>query len=170
MNMNMRISSTRSLSSALAVSLVLLALGCGDDGGLARRYAVSGKVIYKGAPVNKGAISFVPTTAEGRGAAGQIEDGHYSLTTLDPGDGAIPGKYKVTLDDRQLDEAKLKAQADELGRRKGMKLSMIPQEYQAAALKKAKGVLPGKYQVASTSDVEVEVKPQSNRIDIELKD
>jgi hypothetical protein len=72
------------------------------------RYAVSGKVIYKGAPVKKGAINFVPTKPEGRGAAGQIADGYYSLTTLNPGDGAIPGKYKVMVDDRQQDEEKLK--------------------------------------------------------------
>jgi hypothetical protein len=159
----------RPLLPALAASLALLATGCGDDSGLDRRYAVSGKVTYKGAPVKTGAISFVPS-GDGRGAAGRIEDGYYTLTTLDPGDGAIPGKYKVTVDDRQLDEAKLKAQAEELGRQKGMKLSMIPQEYQAAALKQAKGVVPGKYQIPSTSDVEVEVKSQSNTIDIQLKD
>jgi hypothetical protein len=51
-----------------------------------------------------------------------------------------------------------------------MKLPMISQEFQAAALKNAKGVAPAKYQTNATSGVEVEVKAQANTIDIELKD
>jgi hypothetical protein len=47
---------------------------------------------------------------------------------------------------------------------------VIPQEIQAAAFKSAKGVVPGKYQIAETSDIEVEVKPEKNSIDIDLKD
>lgn len=153
----------------LALSGFLLP-GCGDDGGLESRYAVSGTVTYKGAPVKKGSINFVPVKPEGHPAAGTIVDGKYSLTTLNPGDGAIPGAYKVTVDDRELDQGKLKEAADAQAKKQGSQFSQIPQELQAKALKTAKGTLPGKYQLASTSDVEKEVKAQSNSIDVELKD
>jgi hypothetical protein len=64
----------------------------------------------------------------------------------------------------------MKAHAAELARKTRMKSSMIPPEFQAAALKNARGAVPGKYQIAATSDVEVEVKPGSNTLNIELKD
>ncbi len=171
MRSNRRIHVYRSLVSAFTAISFLTVMGCGsDDGGMQPRYAVSGKVTYKGEPVKHASISFVPNAPDGRGASGTVEDGYYSLTTLDPGDGALPGTYKVTVDDRQLDGDKLRAEADEKGRKKGVAIKAIPQELQAKALKGTKGILPGKYQVASTSDVEKEVKSQSNSIDIELKD
>lgn len=148
-----------------------MAAGCGDDGGLGTRYAVSGKVTYKGVPVKKASISFVSKEPEGRGAAGSVVDGYYSLTTLNPGDGALPGTYKVTVDDREVDMGKLQTDSDALAKKRGVgKFGSIPQELQAQASKAAKGSLPGKYQIASTSDVEKEVKAQSNTIDIDLKD
>jgi hypothetical protein len=160
----------RSLTSALVGASILLASGCGDDGGLEKRYGVSGTVRYKGEPVKKGTINFVPTKPDGHAATGNILDGNYSLTTLNPGDGAIPGTYKVTVDDRQLDAEKLKVEADAQSKKKGVTYNAIPQELQAKALKETKGTLPGKYQIAETSDVEKEVKAQSNKIDIELVD
>jgi hypothetical protein len=169
MNMNMINCIIRSLPSAFAVSLAFLAFGCGDDGGLGHLYSVSGKVSLNGQPVKKGVINFVPTTPEGHGATGMIEDGTYSLSTLNPGDGALPGKYKVTVDDRQLDMEKLRSQTEERARKKGVTIKAIPQELQAKALREAKGTIPGKYQVAETSDLEKEVQGRSNTIDIELK-
>ena len=71
------------LRAALVGSMGIVAcLGCGDDTGLSKRYSVSGKVTYKGEPVEKGRISFAPVGPDGRAAGGQIENGRYSLTTL----------------------------------------------------------------------------------------
>src|SRR5262245_19899763 len=67
MNINMSTCVIRSLPSAIAASLAFLTLGCGDDGGLGRRYAVSGKVAFNGQPVKRGVINFVPTMPEGHG-------------------------------------------------------------------------------------------------------
>ena len=67
----------------------LFVLGCSDDG-LGKRYQVTGKVTYKGAAVESGSISFVPEAPDGHGAAGQIKDGTYTLTTLGENDGALP--------------------------------------------------------------------------------
>jgi hypothetical protein len=155
---------------AAAASLGLLASGCGDGSGLEQRYAVSGKLTYKGEPVKSAVINFVPVGGGGRGATGKVEEGAYSLTTHDPDDGALPGKFKVTVDDRKPDEGLMKAKTADLAKKTKMLPGMVPQDIQAAALKKAKGILPGKYQIPSTSDVEVDVKPQTNTINIDLKD
>ncbi|MHC5539955.1 hypothetical protein ACYOEI_17180 [Singulisphaera rosea] len=156
-------------SSAALTASALLVGGCGDDG-LGTRYPVSGKVTYKGEAVKKANISFIPTSPDGRGATGPVEDGHYTLTTLSPGDGAFPGSYKVTVDDRQVDSGKVQAEANEQAKKKGLTYNAIPQELQIKAAKKAKGALPGKYQIPETTDITKEVKAQSNSIDVELKD
>lgn len=156
-------------SSAVLTASAFLASGCGDDG-LGTRYPVSGKVTYKGEAVKKANISFIPSSPEGRGATGSVQDGQYTLTTLSPGDGAFPGSYKVTVDDRQVDAGKIRADADDLAKKRGVSYNAIPQELQIKAAKKAKGALPGKYQIPETSDLQKEVKAESNTIDIELKD
>ena len=75
---------------------LLVASGCSDDG-LGKRYPVSGTVTYNGKPLEKGQINFLPTAPDGRSASGDIQAGEYSLTTQTPGDGALPGKYRVTI-------------------------------------------------------------------------
>ena len=141
---------------------LLTVLGCGDTTGLARRYPVSGKVTYKGQPVEKGRISFIPSTADGNPAAGQIENGQYTLTTLAPDDGAIPGKYKVTVLAQEIDDSEMKAIA------KGGQFHH--DKTYAKAMKNAKAVVPSKYALADTSGLEREVAAQSNRFDIDLTD
>src|SRR5262249_15205348 len=79
---------------ALAGLGLLLVSGCGDDG-LPRRYPVSGDVTYNDKPVAQGIVNFIPQGDKGRAASGTIVDGRYELTTLAPGDGAIPGNYRV---------------------------------------------------------------------------
>ena len=160
----------RAACSAFAAASLLLVFGCSDDGGVGKRYRVSGTVTYKGAPLEKGVVNFIPEDRAGRGDGGQIDHGSYTLTTLHPKDGALPGKYKVTVDDRQIDEAKLKDQAKAEAAKNGVQggYNMVPQTLQANAFKNAKSSIPGKYQIAETSDLTVEVKPQSNRIDLKL--
>ncbi len=139
------------------------------------RYPVTGMIKYKGEPVAKARISFIPTKpGVGRGASGNVVNGSYKLTTLNPDDGAVPGEYKVTVDDREVDEGKLKADTEKEAAKKGIEKfsggAMIPQELQAKAMKDAKGRLPGKYQLPETSDKTVTVKESPNTIDIELTD
>ncbi|MHC5541310.1 peptidase associated/transthyretin-like domain-containing protein [Singulisphaera rosea] len=160
--------SSLATSSAIAIA-AFAAPGCGDDG-LGTRYSVSGKVLYKGEPVKKANISFIPTSPDGRGATGSVQDGYYSLTTLTPGDGALPGSYKVTVDDRQVDSNQVQTDSNALAKKRGVTYNAIPQELQIKAAKKAKGALPGKYQIAETSDLQKDVKAESNTIDINLAD
>jgi len=146
----------------LASTGMFACLGCGDGTGLAKRYPVSGMVIYKGEPVKSGTISFVPTVADGRPAAGQITDGNYTLTTLAPDDGALPGKYKVTVVSKDVDTTELQAVA------KGGQFHH--DKTFAKALKNAKALVPSKYSLPDTSGLERDVKEQTNKIDIDLKD
>jgi hypothetical protein len=135
--------------------------GCGDDG-IGRRYAVNGTVTYKGTPVKQGTITFEPVEPDGRVAAAKIADGHYSLTTLQPGDGAKPGKYRVTVVSKDLDEA--------LASNPQVQKAEDPQKQAHALNKVAKSLVPVKYQLADTSGLTAEVKTSSNRIDFELTD
>ena len=78
------------------VVLILLAVGCGGPSRPAT-VPVSGRVTYQGKPVPLGQIMFHPE--KGRPAMGTIgADGSYRLTTFQtPGDGATPGRYRVTI-------------------------------------------------------------------------
>jgi hypothetical protein len=79
---------------ALFALASLLPLACGGPG--AGKASVSGKVTYNGQPVIRGTVSFKPVNPEGKIATGAIQpDGSYSLQTEEPGDGALPGDYKV---------------------------------------------------------------------------
>jgi len=163
------------LSLALLMGpALLIVLGCSGDDGLGKRYPVSGTVKYKGEPVAKARISFTPTKSDGHGAHGDVENGAFKLSTMGTDDGALPGEYKVTVDDREVDAAKLKADAKEAATKKGMDGfsggAMIPQDLQAKALKASKSRLPGKYQIAETSDKKVTVEAKSNTFEIELTD
>jgi hypothetical protein len=148
---------------ALAGMGAVLILGCGDPTGIEKRYPVSGTVTYKGKPIEKGRINFVPTAAEGRAAGGDIEDGEYELTTAEPGDGAIPGSYKVTVLAIERDDSKLKEIA------KGGQY-----HHDAAfakAVRSAKKLVPAKYQSVESSGLTAEVKAQTNSgVNFELTD
>jgi hypothetical protein len=166
----------RIAGSTLALSVgpaLLFALGCSDSG-IGKTYSVSGTVKYKGAPVDKARINFVPKSTGGstHGAFGQVTNGTFSsLTTLTDGDGALPGDYIVTVDTREIDADKVKSQSSDLASKHKMeKVSQIPPELQAKALKEAKATIPGKYQLPETTDLNAKVEPKSNRFEFELKD
>ncbi len=154
-------------SRVLALSATLgclLVLGCSDDG-LGKRYYVGGTVKYNGKPVEKGEINFVTTVEGGRAASGVIENGSYTLTTLTPGDGALPGKYEVTIASREVDLSEAQAKVGKMGGN-----ISLPQEMVGKAYKKAKNNIPAKYSTTSTSGLTTEVKEQSNTIDFDLTD
>jgi len=152
---------TRRTWGLLASLVVFAALGCGSGDDLPRRYSVSGTVTYQGKPVPKGSVRFLPNDPNGRAAGGDIVDGSYSLTTQDPGDGAIPGQYKVTISATDVNVSKDVASA----KSKGM---MISQDQIAKA--KRTQLIPSKYLTPETSGLTAEVKAQSNTIDFPLTD
>ncbi len=64
---------------------------------VATRFPVSGTIMVGGRPIPSGKILLNPTVPGGRPASGEIRDGRFTLTTETPGDGAMPGTYKVTI-------------------------------------------------------------------------
>jgi hypothetical protein len=64
---------------------------------------VSGKVIFKGQPLEGATVSLMSPTG-GPAAMGLTDaSGGYKLTTFEKDDGAVPGDYKVTI--RKMDKA-----------------------------------------------------------------
>lgn len=150
------------VTTVCAASVLSAIIGCGDDSGLAQRYAVSGEVKYKGEPVEKGTISFKPEDKEGRPASGQIEKGYYSLTTLTPNDGALPGKYKVTIVSKLVDTSQMEAIA------KGGQFHHDATFLKAT--KTAKNLVPSKYSLDTTSGLAATVEEKSNTVNFDLTD
>lgn len=159
----------RSLShrtfGALAVTAGLaFCWGCGSDEGIGTRYPVRGKVTYKGAPLAKGTINFQALTPEGRGASGDIQGGEYSLTTQTPGDGALPGKYRVSIIAKEADFSSIESTSKKQGGTLPSKKDLVK------VFQKAKRLIPAKYESPAASGLEAEVKEQSNSFDFPLTD
>jgi hypothetical protein len=73
--------------------LICLLAGCGGSG----TSSVEGVVTFDDKPLPNASIQFVPQ-GDGRDATGQTDDsGHFTMSTLKPGDGVMPGDYKVVI-------------------------------------------------------------------------
>jgi hypothetical protein len=155
------------LVAAFVASLSFLLLACGDDQFGRKRYPVSGSVTYNGNAVEKGEVNFQNVDPDGSAATGIIENGRYSLTTFSPGDGAIPGKYRVSVTSKNVDMAAAEAELVKKGMPKG---TAMPQEFSAKAQKDAKSNIPPKYSIPDTSGLEYTVKEGYNTYDIKLTD
>jgi hypothetical protein len=128
------------LALAFASAPVWAALpGCGRDPELLPAVPAAGTVTLDGKPVSKGTIHFQPE--KGRPASGAIDDGRFTLTTYEEGDGAVAGKHKVAVE-------AIEAEAPETNKRQ-------PRNPVDAN----KYLVPKKYAGTETSGVEVEVPP-----------
>jgi hypothetical protein len=95
-DMSSRTGSVRLFSLAIALAWAASS-GCGGgDEGRVPTVRVSGTLTVDGKPVSKGTVHFVPE--KGRPATGIVEDGKFTLTTYNDGDGAIPGKNRVSVE------------------------------------------------------------------------
>lgn len=82
----------------LAGLLAWTATGCGDP--RLNPVPVSGKVLHQGRPAHRALIIFHPAggSPDARPAHGRVAaDGTFRLSTEEANDGAIPGKYGVTI-------------------------------------------------------------------------
>jgi hypothetical protein len=161
----------------LTLPAALVVLGCSDTSGLPSRVRVSGTVTYQGKPLERGTISFSPVDAGGRGAGGSIVDGRYSLTTLDQDDGALPGKYRVSILAKEvgdLSTVDLKIKKTREGRatedEKKAMAAVFPQKAAAKAAAAAKSLIPARYGSPESSGLTYEVKQASSNADFPLTD
>lgn len=89
---------------AVVAMIIPTLYGCGGDT-VIPVYPVTGKVLYQGSPPEGALVIFYPAGhPEVKGESfpprpsGVVQaDGSFSLTTLNPKDGARAGKYKVTV-------------------------------------------------------------------------
>jgi hypothetical protein len=86
---------------------------------------------------------------------------------LTPGDGALPGKYKVTVVATDFDPEKVRSAAQAKGMPPG---AALPQPLIAKANKKAKSMIPTRYNLLTTTDLTADVEARSSTMDFELKD
>jgi hypothetical protein len=92
-------------------------------------------------------------------ATGELaEDGSFTLTTHVTGDGALAGKYRVTVLSTEGDRSKLP--------RVGPGIPLIDRKHRPVI----KELVPSKYCNPSTTPLREEVKPQTNRYEIKLDD
>lgn len=82
-----------SICLLVVVSCALTGCGGGDTGIV----PVTGVVTYKGQPIAKINVMFVPADNSGKIAEGTSDEtGRFKLQTQDPGDGAMVGEYRVS--------------------------------------------------------------------------
>jgi hypothetical protein len=138
----------RERSSGIPAGLVCLATllslgGCADKG--PKTAPVQGTVTYNGKPVPHGTIMFQP--ADGPAAVAQIREGAYQLKTFTDGDGAVPGRHKVTVI----------SLADQSGRLPEQRNPLPP------------AVVPLKFSFPDQSGLTADVEDKPNVINFDLK-
>ena len=138
---------SRLLSLVLCLAALTL-LGCSGSNDK-NTAVVRGKITYKGAPVTKGTITFVPDVM-GTSAYGAINpDGTYSLSTYEKDDGAVVGMHKVSITSKE-EQTNFEANAP-------------PTD--------GKWLIPGKYFLEASSGLTANVKAgQENEINFDLTD
>jgi hypothetical protein len=132
------------------IGLALL-VGC-NSGSVSGTVPVSGKVTYKGAPVEGAIVTFVPEGTGRTATATTTAGGVFSLTTVDSS-GALPGKYKVMVDKVEYGA--------------GGSPSMEEAAKGNPAEGQSKRVLPAKYAAAASTPLTIEV-PSGGKKDIDL--
>jgi len=146
--------------------------GCG--GGELDVVPATGTVTLDGQPVEGATVTFVPQDADGRTATGTTDQsGKFVLQTAGAGEGALPGKYKVTVSKVAVGAAAgTEATTEEQGMQQVMQ-QMQGARDPAAQLSKPlqeQDQLPARYKSADTSGLEAEVKAgEDNNFTFDLK-
>ncbi len=135
---------------ALAAAVCLaVAGGCASSGeeDFPETVPVKGKVSMAGQPLPKGSISFIPNA--GRPATALIQpDGTYVLSTFKEKDGAVPGRFRVTITATTAE----------------------PNQMPRPGEPPPKNLVPKKYNRPETSGLTAEVEKKDNKdFDFDLK-
>lgn len=138
----------RVLTIGLFIGTLVALPGCGGSG--PRIVPVKGVVTFKDKPIGKINVMFVPVGSEGRIAEGTSDsDGNFQLQTMEPGDGALMGDYKVSF----------KYVSDTIPDMPGF----------AGGVKPEPSPLPAKYEDENRSGFTATVKDSDNEFKFDLK-
>lgn len=157
--------------------LVLFAVGVTAGCGGASRpstYPVTGTVTFQGTPVAGAMVSFSPADAgtEARAAMGITdEQGNYSLTTFESGDGAMPGSYKVKV--AKYDQSATPPVVSDRSAATDSAEGAMPANYvletNTASAAPPKSELPERYASPSTTPLTFSVEATQNTYNIDLQ-
>jgi hypothetical protein len=134
------------------------AVACTGCGGSTKVYPVKGTVKFEGKPMKGGgSITFQPTGSQpGKTGGGEIkEDGTYELMTNAPGDGSMPGDFRVVI--TQTTEREPSRTKD--GERAGKSVSVVGEADR----------IPLIYADPTKSPLTAKVEAKDNVIDFDLK-
>lgn len=138
--------------AALAAALCCL-VGCDDGVDRPETVAVSGTVLLAGQPLKDATITMSPIAGNTRPAVARSkEDGTFRMQTYMPGDGVIPGEYKITVSKASEPTKSYDAPGDESedyagSTDRGFEEGVGPQE-----------LVPERYTKAATSDLRAVVE------------
>jgi len=106
--------------------LVVGVVGCGSSGGL-EKVVVSGKVTYKGQPVENGDIFFYPMEGtRGPMSGASIKDGHYIAKAK----GGVPvGEHLVRISAYRLNTGKANDDMMASAKSGGQRIQYLPEKY-----------------------------------------
>lgn len=143
----------RRISLVLALGGLLAATGFGCGGGgedTLPREAVSGTILFEGAPLTQGSIQFMPMAQSETGAAtagaSSITDGKYSIAQEQ---GLVPGAYKVIISSAPPGEP-------------------VTEEMPGMAPPTPRDLIPAKYNASTTLNAEIKAGVD-NDINFDLK-
>lgn len=141
--------------------------GCGS--GRPKTVPVTGVVTLDGKPIEGANVTFYPDTGEATGTTGQQKksdtasrpatgatdkDGKFTLKTFEPGDGALPGKYKVAIIKKEV--------TGFLADKDGLSGGIAPEGI------KEKWIIPPKYADPNKSGLTAEVKVGMQPLEFKL--
>jgi hypothetical protein len=139
-------------------------LGCSEGPELGE---VEGRVTFQGQPVTQGMVIFQPKN--GPAAIGEIDkEGHFTLTTLSPGDGALVGDHQVAIQATTVGAGQIaepESMEEELN---AARAGGSPGKYLVPG--KVQWLVPEKYSRAESSGLTATVNPGQNVVDFELPD
>ena len=134
------------------LAALLLAGGCSEKETGPKRVQATGTVNYKGQPVEGAMVILSPETPGVPAATAQTDaSGQFKLGTKEAGDGAVPGRYKVTI---AKTETPLQEEIKEDDPRYGNPLPEV----------QSKELLPVKYKDPAKSGLSVEIRDGEENI------
>lgn len=142
----------------LVLGALVIGAGCGGKppDNRPKRVPFSGKVTLDGSPVEGATVVLAPESGSGPAASGMTDGGGLvAFTTFESRDGAVPGKYLVTVTKTSFPEGAPLTADDP---------AYDPSTAVTAVVKGAKELLPVKYKTAKTSGLTVEVTTGDNAV------